>query len=240
MKKSIALEAASELPPPSAILFDWDNTLIDSWATIHLALEETFQSFGLTPWTLEEVRTRVRTSARDSFPQLFGAEAERAIAAYHSAFERLHLEGLKSLEGAEACLEKLVARGIPMGIVSNKSGRFLRREVEALDWGRFFGALVGANDAPRDKPAADPVWMALHQMGVEPTSSVWFVGDTDVDLLCAWNAGCSAVLLRAHAPSANEFPDESSFCHAAGFDELLALVQAVTEAETVAGEAGSR
>ena len=44
------------LPRPSALLFDWDNTLIDSWATIHLALEETFQAFGREAWTLEELK----------------------------------------------------------------------------------------------------------------------------------------------------------------------------------------
>src|SRR5699024_3202952 len=98
---------------------------------------------------------RVRTSARETFPKLFGDQAEEAMATYHRAFERRHLEGLRCLKGAEACLERLSKLSVPMGIVSNKSGRFLRKEVEALGWQRFFGSVTGATDAPRDKPAAD-------------------------------------------------------------------------------------
>ena len=30
--------SSSDLGRPRAILFDWDNTLVDSWATIHEAL----------------------------------------------------------------------------------------------------------------------------------------------------------------------------------------------------------
>lgn len=223
--------AFPDLPAPSAILFDWDNTLIDSWATIHLAFEETFRAFDREPWTLDEVRARVRTSARETFPKLFGDQAEEAMATYHRAFERRHLEGLRCLKGAEACLERLSKLSVPMGIVSNKSGRFLRKEVEALGWQRFFGSVIGATDAPRDKPAADPVQMALHQMGVEPTSAVWFVGDTDVDLLCAANSGCTGVLLRAEVPGEGEFIDCGTLCHASDFSELLRLVRAVKEAE---------
>ncbi len=219
------------LPRPSALLFDWDNTLIDSWATIHLALEETFQAFGREAWTLEEVKARVRSSARDTFPRLFEDQAEEAMRTYHQAFERRHLEALRCLDGAEACLEQLVSLNLPMGVVSNKSGRFLRREVVALGWESYFSSVIGAGDAPRDKPAPEPVWMALHQMGVEPTSSVWFVGDTDVDLLCAANSGCSAVLLRAAAPEQDEFAHARLDCHASNFDELLRLVEAVKETE---------
>ena len=219
-----------DLPQPAAFLFDWDNTLIDSWATIHLAFEETFRSFGRRPWTLAEVQQRVRTSARDAFPALFGAEAETAMEKYHRAFERRHLERLRSLDGAEGFLRILAGRGFPMGIVSNKSGHFLRREVEALGWNDLFGAVVGANDAARDKPAADPVQMALHQMGLEPKSSVWFVGDTDIDLICASNADCTAILLRPEAPGAEEFPDCGRFWHAEGFTRLLTLVTTAMQA----------
>ena len=37
---------------PRAILFDWDNTLVDSWATIHEALKLVMGSLGKPAWTL--------------------------------------------------------------------------------------------------------------------------------------------------------------------------------------------
>ena len=66
------------LSRPRAVLFDWDNTLVDSWATIADALNTTLQTFGHAPWTMAEVKTRVRKSMRDSFPKLFGARAAEA------------------------------------------------------------------------------------------------------------------------------------------------------------------
>lgn len=220
----------TDLPAPAAILFDWDNTLIDSWGTIHLALEETFLAFGMVPWTPQEVRQRVRESAREAFPRLFGERAEQAMAIFYDSFSRHHLEGLRDLPGAQACLAALAEQSIPLAVVSNKSGAYLRREVEALSWSGYFGAVVGATDAPRDKPDPEPAWMALRSLEVEPTSAVWFIGDTDVDLLCAANAGCTGVLLRSDAPAAEEFSDGMVRAHLPDFAALLALVDATSQA----------
>ena len=52
---------------PVALLFDWDNTLADTWPAIHHALAVTFRAMDREPWTFEETRARVRASARDSF-----------------------------------------------------------------------------------------------------------------------------------------------------------------------------
>ena len=47
---------------PRAVLFDWDNTLVDNWPTIHDALNATFEAMGHPTWTLAETRERVRAS----------------------------------------------------------------------------------------------------------------------------------------------------------------------------------
>ena len=72
---------APELPPPAAIIWDWDNTLVDGWAAIAGGLNAAFAAFGLPLWTTEEVRGRVRRSLRESFPEMFGAVLRLALAA---------------------------------------------------------------------------------------------------------------------------------------------------------------
>ncbi len=213
------------LPAPAAILFDWDNTLVDSWGVIHHALTVTFETMGQRPWTLEEARQKVRKSARDSFPELFGARAEEATEIFYRTFSESHLERLTPFPGAETMLEGLVARGgLPMAVVSNKKGVLLRREAEALGWDRHFIAVVGATDAPRDKPAPDVVDLALAGSGVPAGPAVWFVGDTDIDLLCARNSGCSAILLRENPPAPGEFAGAEPQAHVADCPGLAALV----------------
>ena len=85
------------LARPEAVLFDWDNTLVDTWVVIHQALKTTFESLGEEPWTLEETKVRVRQSAREAFPRLFGARAEEAKKTFYRAFEDSHLELLREL-----------------------------------------------------------------------------------------------------------------------------------------------
>jgi phosphoglycolate phosphatase len=183
------------MPRPRAILFDWDNTLVDSWATIHDALNFLMRAMDKPEWSLAETRERVRLSLRESFPLHFGERWEEAREIYLDRFRAIHLDRLAALPGREAMLRSLADAGIFLGVVSNKTGALLRREVERLGWASFFGSVVGAGDATADKPACEPVHLALSESGVMPGEEVWFVGDTAVDMECAQNAGCVAVLL---------------------------------------------
>jgi phosphoglycolate phosphatase len=192
------------LPRPRALLFDWDNTLVDSWDTIHAALVVTFEAMGHEPWSMAETKLRVARSLRDSFPALFGERWEEARKLYLDTFTATHLERLQPIEGAEALLTELAAAGFYLGVVSNKTGRVLRREADHLDWTRHFRRLVGAGDATVDKPMAAPVLLALEGSGIS-CAETWYVGDTALDLECAKNAGCVGVLLGARALEEESF-----------------------------------
>jgi phosphoglycolate phosphatase len=188
---------SAALPRPRAVLFDWDNTLVDNWVTIAEAFNTTLVAMGHEPWTIEETRSRVRASLRDSFPKLFGERWPEAKRIYVDAFASRHLQTLKAMPGAEELLRALGQRGLWVGVVSNKTGGFLRKEVEHLGWTRYFRKVIGAGDAPNDKPAPDPVHLALKGSGVPAGSHVWFVGDTEMDMECAHLSGCVPVLLNA-------------------------------------------
>jgi len=194
---------------PRAILFDWDNTLVDSWAVIHAALNETFSAMGHPNWTREETEARVRASLRDTFPGMFGERWKDAERVFYDAFGRMHLAELTPLPGAAELLRELSDADLYLGVVSNKRGSFLRLEAEHLGWHSHFKRLAGAGDCARDKPHRDHVDHALglgtDSPGPAAGRDVWFVGDADVDMLCAKNAGCHAVLVRPSAPAVGEF-----------------------------------
>lgn len=217
----------SRLPAPRAILFDWDNTLVDSWGSIHHALKATFEHMGETPWTLEETRQRVRASARDAFPALFGARTEEATKVFYATYERDHTEKLSPLPGSAEMLETLAGDRLPLGVVSNKLGRLLRKEAAHLGWDSHFAGVVGAGDAARDKPALDPVELALSETGLDLGPGIWFVGDTDIDLRCAAAGGCTRILLRPEAPAEGEFPGHEPHLH---LRSCAALAEAVRSA----------
>ncbi|QEX22284.1 haloacid dehalogenase [Hypericibacter adhaerens] len=218
------MAGTERLTLPRAVLFDWDNTLVDSWAVIADALNAALVAMGHEPWTLQQTRERVKASLRDSFPGMFGGRWKEAEKIFYSRFQSHHLERLEALAGAEALLARLAERGVYQGVVSNKRGAFLRKEADHLDWTRFFGRVIGAGDAPRDKPAREPVLMALEGGAIAPGPDVWFVGDTDLDMICARDSGCVPLLVRAQPPQPGEFTAIIGMRHFHSCNELRQLV----------------
>ncbi|WP_142846935.1 HAD family hydrolase [Telmatospirillum sp. J64-1] len=209
---------------PRAVIFDWDNTLVDSWGCIHEALNATMLHMGHPEWSLEETRARVALSLRDHFPILFGDRWMEARDVFYASFAAVHIERLKPLPGAAEMLRGLHEAGLYLAVVSNKNGAFLRREAEHLGWTPYFGRLVGATDAAQDKPSAAPVFMALEGSGIEPGEDVWFLGDAVVDMQCALATGCVPVLMREHRPGEGEFDAYPPKRHVIGCGEFAALV----------------
>jgi phosphoglycolate phosphatase len=182
------------LPPPRAILFDWDNTLVDGWAAIEAGLNAAFGAFGLPLWDRAQVLANVRRSLKESFPEIFGAEWERARDIFYTEVRACHLQVLNPMPGAEAAITAGAGR-LPMGVVSNKQGPILRAEAAHLGWAQHFGPLIGAGDAVADKPNPAPIFMALEALGLKPDADIWYVGDTKLDMQAARAAGVRAVLM---------------------------------------------
>jgi phosphoglycolate phosphatase len=211
---------------PDAILFDWDNTLIDSWPAIHSSTNAVMAAMGHPLWTFEETKTRVRKSLRDTFPVMFGDRWEEAREVYYRHFRANHLQELREMPGIADMLAVLADAGFYMGIVSNKDGTLLRAEAAYLGWDKYFGALIGAGDAARDKPACDPIELALKPSGHTSGASILYVGDTNIDMECACAATCVPVLLRGHDPTEGEFdlhPPQHTFKNPKDFLAFLGL-----------------
>ncbi len=191
MSRSAALQ---DMTPPAAILWDWDNTLVDGWAAIEAGLAATFRAFAMPVWDRTAVLANVRGSLRDTFPGMFGTDWERARDIFYAEVTACHLDVLNPMPGVAAAIS---AAGLvcPQGVVSNKQGPLLRAEAVHLGWAGHFGALVGAGDAAADKPDPAPMIMALAAMGIRPEPSIWYIGDTVLDMQAARRAGFVAVLL---------------------------------------------
>ena len=182
--------------PPTAVLFDWDGTLVDAWGAIHRAMSETLTEHGLPTWPAEETRRRIR-SLKEYFPQAFGDRWDTARVAFRDRYRAVHLQELRVLPGALDLIRAAAALGVPVAVVSNKTGEALRLESTHLGWDGHFHRLVGSGDAPRDKPDPAPVGVALEGTGIAPGERVWLVGDSPIDVACAVGAGCLPVVVGA-------------------------------------------
>lgn len=181
------------IPAPRALVFDWDNTLVDGWPAVLAGLNAAFAAFAMAPWDHARMLREVRRSLRETFPEMFGAEWERARDIFTAEVRAVHLSVLRPLDGSPALLD--AAARWPIAVVSNKQGPILRREAEHLGWTRRFRALLGAGDCAADKPDPAPMRAALASVGAASGPDVWFIGDTHLDMEAARRAGVSAVLL---------------------------------------------
>ncbi len=199
---------------PRAVIFDWDSTLADNWGAIGQSINATLREYGQPVWSEQEVRARTTQSARDRFPVLFGERWEEALAFFYARFEEFHVSEVKPLPGSDVLLGTLTDNGVPVCVVSNKTGRYLRAEAASLGWNGYFHSIIGAADAERDKPAPDPVHLALSGSDVEAGPGVWFVGDSVSDLECAHRAGCVPILIHGGSITAEEraaWPPQAEF-----------------------------
>lgn len=214
------------LPTPTALLFDWDNTIVNTWPTIHRALNDVLEKMGHAPWSMDTVKTTVKKSMRDSFPELFGDRWEEAAGIYQAAYRAIHLEDLQPLDGARELLEWLSQTPLYVALVSNKRGPTLREEAEHLGFTGYFDRLIGADDAERDKPHPAPALMALDGSGIAPSPAVWFIGDTAIDLECAQNTGLTPILYGdAPLDEGGTLEGHAFAAHMRDHEALLALLK---------------
>lgn len=155
--------------------------------------------FGSTEGFILERMARLSAAER--------ARAEAILERHETAAARQ----AEPMDGALAFLAWMAARNLRSGLVTRNSRKSVELIVQRL--GVRFDATVSREDAP-PKPAPEPVWLALHGMGVG-RDGVLFVGDFELDMLAGRRAGVPTVLLRspgcrvsAHADLAVDSLDE--------------------------------
>jgi phosphoglycolate phosphatase len=186
----------TKLLKPSAIFLDWDGTLVDSFSFLHQAHNHARSRIGMDSFGTDEFLKYFGMPREQLYRQLYGDQAAQAKKYFEEFVTLNHLQMLKPLPGASDLMDAIVAIDVVAGVVSNKKGDFIRREIDHFGWTPRLAAIVGAGEAPQDKPAADPLLLAISLSNVkENMNSIWYVGDSETDMLCAKNAGCVSVLI---------------------------------------------
>lgn len=195
---------------PKVLIFDWDHTLVDNWKSIWIAINKTRLHYDLETITFEKCKEEATQSLRNSFPLIFKDKWQEAKKFFYKIFDEIHLENLKKVEGSEDILQFAQKNNLFISLLSNKSGVFLRKEVNHLNWTHYFNNIVGANDAEEDKPSEKSLDFTLSGAPVKQGKNIWFIGDAAVDIECANTKDCTAILIK---PPYGSFADtEHHFC----------------------------
>lgn len=193
----------------TGILFDLDGTLLDTLEDLADSVNHTLEQFGYPVRTREEVRRFVGNGARRLIEQAVpeNGDVDAVLAAFQQYYREHCQIKTKPYDGILEALEVL-GQTYPMAIVSNKPDA----AVKTLCAQYFSGIYARGEsvDCPR-KPAPDMVFKAMETIGVERCI---YVGDSEVDVLTAQNAGvpCLSVLWGFRDKEEMEAVGGTHFC----------------------------
>ena len=201
--------------PPRAILFDIDDTLVDTKGAFRHALATVAAGYLADSVDADVLTTTWRTDAgghylahtrgeidyreqrmrrANELHAIYGGPEldDAAYDEWNEGFERAFREGWRAHHDAAACLEVLDAAGIPYGALSNARVAYQVEKLTAAGLGHV-PMLVGVDSLGFGKPDPRVFDLAAERIGVAP-EHIAYVGDEyDIDAVAAIAAGMRGV-----------------------------------------------
>ena len=179
-----------------AVLFDMDGTVLDTVGDLTDAINVSLEKFGFPARSQEEVKSFLGKGPAHfvncAVPEGTDAATKQQVLAFYEPYYDSHCQiRTAPYPGIMDLLKTLKARGIRLAVISNKQ----EPAVKALAEQHFAGLLelaVGTSASIRCKPDPSAVLAAMAELGVEKEETL-YVGDMDVDLNTARNAGIDCV-----------------------------------------------
>ena len=183
-----------------AVLFDFDGTLADTAADLGAALNRMRVDRGLPEMTIEALRRYASSGARGLLKIGFGLAPDDAqyeamreeFLANYSAAICVHT---RLFDGMAELLDTLESRGMPWGIVTNKSMRLTTPLVDRLGLARRARCVVGGDSTPHLKPHPASLLLAAGLLALEPRECC-YLGDDLRDIQAAKAAGMFSVAVE--------------------------------------------
>ena len=200
-----------------AVLFDMDGTVLDTLDDLADSVNRSLREFGLPEVSRFQVGQSLGNGAkyliRHCLPE--GSDealCEQVLAFYKPWYDAHCRIKTKPYDGILQLMVALRADGIRQAIISNKPDSAVQELAEAFFPG-LMDVVIGESPAVKRKPSPDTVLAAASQMGLMASDCV-YIGDTEVDLETARNAGMDCI------PVSWGFRTEEQLC-AAGAEEII-------------------
>lgn len=178
------------------VIFDLDGTLIDSEYDLAASVNAMLRQYGRNELPLEVIKTYIGDGAPMLVRRALGdpkdeSFLQEALLFFLSYYREHKLDSTYAYEGIAPSLEQIStfnAAGRKLAVLTNKPVRPARDILAGLGLaGRFF-QIYGGNSFETKKPDPLGARTIMQEAGASPEESV-MVGDSEVDILTARNAG---------------------------------------------------
>lgn len=179
------------------VIFDLDGTLLDTLDDLADAVNVALSVYGFPLRTREEVRAFVGNGIKNLIERAIGEENhpnfEKVFAYFKEYYKEHCADKTKAYNGVITLLERLKARGVKTGVLSNKAD-FATKLLVKEYFPNLLDLAMGENESAgiRKKPAPDAVFAMMESLGAKRETTV-YIGDSDVDIQTAKNAGVACI-----------------------------------------------
>jgi phosphoglycolate phosphatase len=184
-------EKRSRFSEVRALIFDLDGTLIDSKLDLALAVNAALQEMGRAALRHEQIFGYIGQGAPKLIARALGKgatqeECRRGLEFFIQYYSIHKLDNTSLYPGVRETLDALA--GMPMAVLTNKPVGASRGILQGLGLAETFQIIYGGNSFERKKPDPMGVETILREFGAAP-AQVMFVGDSEIDVQTARNAG---------------------------------------------------
>ena len=184
------------------VIFDLDGTLLNSIGDLAAAANYVCRQNGWPEHTEAEIMGMVGHGIPNLVKQFSPKDARSTLmvlnttAQFNQYYGCHNVELTRPYDGVPALLKRLKAAGMRLAVCSNKADEFARAVVARYFDADLFEVVRGALPDVPTKPAPEGTRALMAHLGVEADGSVLYVGDSNVDVETAHNAGlpCCGVL----------------------------------------------
>jgi phosphoglycolate phosphatase len=181
-----------------AFLFDLDGTLIDSKLDLVHSVNAMLRETGRTEQATELVASYIGHGAPQLIASVLGPETDEgqrreALAVFLECYEEQKLKLTRPYPGVVEGLHALAS--YPMAVLTNKPTKMSEEILEGLELAHFFRVVYGGDSFQKKKPDPTGALAILKELGSSAVESA-MVGDSDVDIQTARNAGMLAVAVK--------------------------------------------
>ena len=175
-------------------IFDLDGTLAYTIGDLRNSMNITFEKYGFPPLDDAKVLASINLGTREFVRRALPENVEQnedfineVIDYYLEVYDKNCLVYTEPYKYVKEILAYCAENGAKMGVYSNKHDPCTKRIVKALFPDVFEAVLGGGTEIPH-KPAPDGAFYVADILGAKP-DEVAFIGDSDVDMQTAKNAG---------------------------------------------------
>jgi phosphoglycolate phosphatase len=181
--------------PVRAFLFDLDGTLIDSKLDLVNSVNFMLHEMQRDVLPLATVTSYVghgapRLVADALGPDATEADRKRGLEIFLAHYNEHNLDATRAYPGVLEGLQALQDR--PMAVLTNKPTKMSVEILEALGLRKYFRAVYGGDSFEKKKPDPAGAQSILKDLGAQAREAA-MVGDSDVDIKTARNAGMYAI-----------------------------------------------